>query len=85
MNKTEKKIFIIILIGIVYTFIIGIIAVKQHYKIKDLQDNIIDNQSVIAGYKQDIESKEYKAVKKCTSQKVWVKECIEWEFDNANF
>ena len=83
MTKTDKTIAIIILIGIVYTFIVGIIAIKQYFKIQTLQDNNADYQQIIASYKQDIESPEYQKVKKCTSQNVWVKECISWELNNG--
>jgi hypothetical protein len=83
MNTINKIILTLAIITLIYILVVSIIAVKQHYTIKTLQDNIIDNKTVIAELKQELSSPEYKIVKKCTSQKVWVKECIEWEFNNA--
>lgn len=81
MQTINKIILTITIIASIYILVVSIIAVKQHYKIKTLQDNNADNQTVIAELKQELNSPEYKIVKKCTSQKVWVKECIEWEFE----
>lgn len=81
MDKINKIILTIAIITSIYILTVSIIAVKQHFKIKTLQDNIIDNQNVIADYKKDIESPEFKAVKKCKKQNVWVAECISWELN----
>ena len=81
MQTINKIILTIAIITSIYILVVSILAIKQHYEIKSLQDNIIDNQSVIASLKQELSSPEYKIVKKCTSQKVWVRECIEWEFE----
>lgn len=81
MQTINKIILTVAILVSIYILTVSIIAVKQHYKIKDLQDNNADYQSVIAWYKQDIESPEFKAVKKCKKQDVWVAECISWELN----
>ena len=81
MNTINKIILTVAILVSIYILTVSIIAVKQHYKIKDLQDNLLDNKDVIALLEQELSSPEYQIIKKCTSQKVWVKECIEWEFE----
>lgn len=53
----------------------------QSKYIKKLEKQNADYQQIIANYKQDIESPEYKAIKKCKSENYWKSECIAWELN----
>ena len=81
MNKTNKTIFTLIIIWVIYTFIIVIIAIKQYFEIQNLQDNNANYKTTIANLKQELDSPEYKAVKKCKDQGIWKNKCIEGELE----
>lgn len=51
----------------------------QHFEIKALEDINQHNQTVIEGFQEEIDTKEYKAFDKCKGQGVFLAKCIEWE------
>lgn len=83
MDRFQKIIFSIIAIGVVCTFVLAVIAIKQHFTIKDLIDDNIKCETTLANLKQEMNSPEYNAIQKCRTENYWRAECIAWELNNG--
>lgn len=79
MTKTQRINFILAATISIYSLIIAILAIKQHFEIKSLENTNTQNQTAIANLKRELDTPEYKAADKCKNQGMWIAKCIEWE------
>ena len=83
LTLEEKIAMLLAFVFVVYFFSSLIFLIKQNFHIQELENKILKQNKIIENLQQQDfrNTKEYKAIKKCKTEKYWKAECIAWKLN----